>query len=243
MFSTAPGKHPGLLRKLAGHRWVHHSLPRWGGRRTLCPGALHGASDAVHPSGRGTPPTRQRLRREKFRSVCTTDPGGIFMGSAVGGIMITKGFSLALWPTRVLSRAGVERDGHNQLSLSRCKRPSGSHQLSPDAGEHQGGYQSTINHLVPAATIIICTGQKISTGPFLARGWGGVAEWALWPSFCINPNPDPTWPLLPLSGFLWPPRVCGHFAEHEGALVGPIGGKPLGDGLGWKALWPCGRRQ
>ena len=134
---TSPGKHPGLLRKLAGHRWVHHSLPRWGGRRTLCPGALHGASDAVHPSGRGTPPTRQRLRREEFRSVCTTDPGGIFMGSAVGGIMITKGFSLALWPTRVLSRAGVERRGPQSTiaeqmqatirapsTITRCRRAS-----------------------------------------------------------------------------------------------------------------------
>ena len=57
-----------------------------------------------------------------------------------------------------------------------------------------------------------------------------MTEWPLWASFCINPNPDPTWPLLLLSGFLWPPRVCGHFAGHDGALVGPIGGKTL---WGW----------
>ena len=109
MFSTAPGKRPGLLRKLAGHRWVHHSLPLERERHSRFPGDLHEASDAVHPSGRDNPPPRQRLGREEFRcfreevcvSVCVCEyPGGIFMGSAVGGIMITKGFSLALWPAR-----------------------------------------------------------------------------------------------------------------------------------------------
>ena len=112
---------------------------------------------------------------------------------------------------------------HNQASLNRCKRPSASHQVSPGPGcrcEHQGWYQSTINRMVPNAMMMCISGQ-IEAGNFFetAWRWGGVAERPLWATFCINPNPDPTWPLLLLSGFLWPRRVCGHFAGMRGFIA------------------------
>ena len=68
------------------------------------------------------------------------------MGSAVGGIMITKGFSLALWPTRASQLGSRGGDGHNQLSLSRCKQPSGSHQLSPATGCRRASRMISINY-------------------------------------------------------------------------------------------------
>ena len=74
--------------------------------------------------------------------------------------------------------------------------------------------------MVPNAMMIGISGQ-IEAGNFFetAWRWGGVAERPLWATFCINPNPDPTWPLLLLSGFLWPRRVCGHFAGMRGFIA------------------------
>ena len=101
--------------------------------------------------------------------------------------------------------------------------------------------------MVPNA-MMICTSGQIEAGNFFeaAWRWGGVAERPLWATFCINPNPDPTWPLLLLSGFLWPRRFCGHFAGMRGFIAaGQLEEEEdpsmeNGDGFGWKALRPCG---